>query len=384
MTYALDLKLSHDQNIKELLQVNVEKTRDSLKCDRVIIYSASYLPQGIVLAESRDIKYSSILGTTINDPFLTGEHLEMYCYGLSVTIDDVYSADLSKDELKDLETLGVRSLAIAPILVANKLVAFLVAHQYSQLQPWNLEAIDFLTESAKTLGKNLLNIAKAEKQKDSNLNEQTVESHQHEHSQTIELQETGNGKGNIQPTEQKTIIQENKTSSFSEVIDKIVNEQEQADILNTTVTEVRNLLKCDRVVVYSLSQDSYGVIVAESVAVGWTKALGQFIDDPCFEARHLEKYRQGRVRAWDNVDCDDATPCFLEQLEPLEVKAKIVTPIINDGQLFGLLIAHQCSETRNWQTQEINWLAEIATQLGIMLEYTNGYTKMLAEKLNLE
>ena len=186
----------------------------------------------------------------------------------------------------------------------------------------------------------------------------------------MELKETSNNERNIQPTEQKTKIQEYRNSSFTDVIEQIANEQRSEDFLNMTVEEVRPLLRCDRVLIYSLNQDSYGLVIAESVAAGWSKALGRTIDDPCFAARYVEKYRQGRVRAWDNVYCEDATPCYLEQLEALEVKAKIVAPIINEGQLFGLLIAHQCSNTRNWQEQEINWITEIATQVGLMLEYT--------------
>ncbi|MGL4881742.1 MAG: GAF domain-containing protein, partial [Waterburya sp.] len=194
-----------------------------------------------------------------------------------------------------------------------------------------------------------------------------------------EKNDQGNGNGNTKPSEQKTKIQENTVKLFSEISNQIANELGQENILNTTVLELRHLLKCDRVLVYSLDQDSYGVIIAESVAAGLTRALGRTIDDPCFAARYIEKYTQGRVRAWNNVYCEDATPCYLEQLEALGVKAKVVAPIIRENQLFGLLIAHQCSDTRNWQEQEINWITEIATQVGLMLEY-NGIIAETAQE----
>ena len=433
MIQALNLELSKDPNLKEFFKVTVETTRKTLKCDRVIVYSASNLPQGLVIAESVDAqKYDSIVGTTIKDPFLTGEHLEMYCYGLPVAIDDIYKADIVNSDLEDLEKLGIKSLAIAPILVKNNLLAFLVAHQYSKLQPWHSQAVDFLTERANTVSLALSNLAKAENLESFNLIEQTTESKEPSSPRTSQaFEEDGRGSGmeglslsshgrackprseydsdiapsarvlrqnignsftmerekngnvNIRSTEQKTEIQEDRSKSFSDVVDRITNEQGRENILNTAVEAVRHLLECDRVVVYSLNPDNYGVVVAESVAAKWTRALGRIIDDPCFAVRYIEKYLQGRVRAWDNVYCEDATPCYLEQLEALEVKAKIVTPIVRENELFGLLIAHQCSSTRNWQEQEIIWTTEIASQIGIMLEYTKMFAETDSEEQKL-
>ena len=85
MTKALDLNLTNDRNVRQLLQFTVETTRKVLKCTRVIIYSVSELPKAIVLAESVDTQYASILGKVIQDPFLKDEYLEMYAYGLPVT-----------------------------------------------------------------------------------------------------------------------------------------------------------------------------------------------------------------------------------------------------------------------------------------------------------
>ena len=62
------------------------------------------------------------------------------------------------------------------------------------------------------------------------------------------------------------------------------------------------------------------------------------------------------------------TTCYIEQLEELEVKANLVTPIISEGKLFGLLVAHQCDDFRNWQQPEIRWTAQIATQVGFALD----------------
>ncbi len=117
-----------------------------------------------------------------------------------------------------------------------------------------------------------------------------------------------------------------------------------------------------------MNPDNHGMIVAESVAPGWTRAQGKVIEDPCFEAKYLDKYRNGRVRAWSNIYEAGMTKCYIEQLEELEVKANLVTPILNEGKLFGLLVAHQCSDFRNWQHPEIRWVTQIATQVGFALD----------------
>ncbi|MDJ0569893.1 MAG: GAF domain-containing protein [Pleurocapsa sp. MO_192.B19] len=375
MTGSLDLKLNNYQNIEEIFKVRVQTTRKILKCDRVIIYDASNPPTTEIIAESVDSKYTSILGQTIREPFLEGEYLELCCFGQAVVIDNVSTTDLNKSQLESLRQLNVKSLAIAPISLGKELLAFLVAHQCSKPQAWHPKAIELLRENANATSFALSNIAKAEKSKDSNLIKQTANSQESGNSATMERQEksNGNSNGNIQHWKQKTMLQEDRSTYFTDVRNKIANELGPENILNTTVDELRHLLNCDRVVVYNLNQDNYGVISAESVAAGWTRAWGKIIDDPCFATKYIENYRNGQVRAWDDIYYETAANCYLEQLAALEVKANLVAPIVKEGQVFGLLIAHQCSGTRNWQEQEINWISEIATQVGFMLEYTEMF-----------
>ncbi|HHP7230797.1 MAG TPA: GAF domain-containing protein, partial [Xenococcaceae cyanobacterium] len=367
MTQAFDLKLSKDRNLAEFLKVTVETTRQTLKCDRVIIYDASNLPEAVVIAESVAPQYATTLGTTIKDPFVAGDYLEMYCYGLPLIVDDLNAAEVYPDELTDLNKLKIKSLAIAPMTVENHLIALLVAHRCDQLQPWHPETLNILTEKANTATLALLNIANAEASPNAQSTQQPLETPPNS-APTMERRATSQVNGKLVLNTSSSIWQEEQNNLFSEVVANIAETQGQKAILDTTVREVRELLKCDRVVVYSLNAENYGVVIAESVAIGWTQALGRTIDDPCFAVRYIEKYRQGRVRAWNDVYGEDITPCYQEQLEALEVKAKVVAPIIQEGQLFGLLIAHQCADTRSWQELEINWITQIANQVGTMLD----------------
>jgi methyl-accepting chemotaxis protein PixJ len=387
MIQSPNLEQNNYQNLEELFQVTVKTTRKNLQCDRVMIYDASELPQAEVIAESVDSIYASILGQTIIDPFLAGDYLETYCYGQTVAINNIDKVNVAQNQLENLKKLEIKSLAIAPISVDNKLLAFLVAHQCSKLQSWSSQAVALLKERANIAGYALASILKSEKLKDVNFTKQAIEIQQVGNSQIMDRAKNGNGNGNgngkMKPIA-NTGIQENIGNPLADVHDKIANELGQEDILNTTVREVRHLLNCDRVVVYCLDENNYGIVTAESVAAQWTKAQGRMIDDPCLAVRYIEEYRNGRVRALDDIHNTNVTPCYLEQLEELEVKANVVVPIVSEGKLFGLLIAHQCSAIRHWQEQEIHWLREIATQVGLMLEYTKVFAQTESKELKQE
>ena len=162
-----------------------------------------------------------------------------------------------------------------------------------------------------------------------------------------------------------------RTQVFTDIILRIRRYLNLEDILKTAVKEVRRVLYTDRVVIYRFDQNWNGTIVAESVAPGWTQALDQKLDDPCFREGYVELYKEGRVRAIDNIYEAGLTNCHIGTLERFDVKANLVAPILKDNHLLGLLIAHHCSEPRAWQQAEIDLFAQIAIQIGIALEQAN-------------
>ena len=162
-----------------------------------------------------------------------------------------------------------------------------------------------------------------------------------------------------------------RTQLFTDIILRIRRYLNLEDILKTAVKEVRKVLKTDRVVIYRFDPDWNGTVVAESVTPGWTQALGEQINDPCFREGYAEMYKNGRVRAIDNIYQADLKDCHISTLERLEVKAKLVAPILKDNHLLGLLIAHHCSEPHTWQQTEIDLFAQLAIQIGITIEQAN-------------
>ncbi|MES1021828.1 methyl-accepting chemotaxis protein [Gloeocapsa sp. BRSZ] len=149
---------------------------------------------------------------------------------------------------------------------------------------------------------------------------------------------------------------------------KLVQYTQVKDIFESAVTEARQALKVDRVVVYTFDERWQGTVVAESVVAGFPQALGADIDDPCFADKYVERYQQGRVQATDNIYTAGLTECYINQLEQFAVKANLVAPILQGGQLLGLLIAHQCSAPRSWQQSEIDLFSQVASQVGFALD----------------
>lgn len=175
---------------------------------------------------------------------------------------------------------------------------------------------------------------------------------------TIEQSFSGLIKNNQQNDD---LINNNLLNFLTDTIRQVRSKRAEQGIWQTTVEIVHQILQCDRVVVYSLLSESQGTIIAEALTSGFSPTLGSVIEDPCFEARFIALYQRGRVRATPNIYEAGMSPCYVENLEQIEVKAHLVIPLINsDGSLFGLLVMHQCRDLRQWQQSEIDFGVQVA------------------------
>ncbi|WP_293098688.1 PAS domain S-box protein [Moorena sp. SIOASIH] len=167
--------------------------------------------------------------------------------------------------------------------------------------------------------------------------------------------------------EQELQRQNQRSQLFSEITLKIRQSLQLEQILQTAVTEVQQFLKADRVVLFQLSFDGWGKVVQEAVVPGWPIMLGQSIEDPCFHEEYLEQYRQGRVSNICDLENSDIRACHVEMLQQFRVKANLVVPIQQQDKLWGLLIAHQCANPRQWTNFESELLQQLADQIAIAL-----------------
>ncbi len=199
----------------------------------------------------------------------------------------------------------------------------------------------------------------AHKDKDGNL----------EYLSTImrDIREAKRREADLRQAGQELYQQNQRSQLFSEVTLKVRQSIELSEILRTTVTEIQPILQADRVLIYQLNPDGSGqIILEESVAHGYQSLLGQSIFDPCL-LNNVDHYLQGQITAIADIDQAAIAECHVAFLKQFDVRANLVVPLLKADQLWGLLIAHQCDRPREWQEFEIEFLSQLANQVGIAL-----------------
>lgn len=173
-----------------------------------------------------------------------------------------------------------------------------------------------------------------------------------------------------------------------------------AEILQTTVAEVRAFLQTDRVIILRLEPNGNGTVIAESVQADWQKILSSNIaesylmanewrshcqigdnikDQSHVQENEIENYHQGWVTAISDIENSNIDPCYKDLLAQIQVKAKLVIPIWQQEQLWGLLIAHNCAAPRQWLLSEIDLLQELSVHLAIAIKQVQLYKETQQE-----
>jgi diguanylate cyclase (GGDEF)-like protein/PAS domain S-box-containing protein len=147
-------------------------------------------------------------------------------------------------------------------------------------------------------------------------------------------------------------------------------------ILGTTVDEVRQFFRADRVLVYRFMANLSGVVTAESVGRGWPKILYSEIEDPCFRESCAHRYRQGSVRAIADVEKEITNECLLKLLHRLQVQACLTVPILQGQTLWGLILVQQCRAPRQWQSSDTELLQNLSAQLAIAIQQSELYEQV--------
>ncbi|MBD2679920.1 MULTISPECIES: GAF domain-containing protein [Nostoc] len=326
-------------NEEDVLKTTSEEIRRALSLDRVTIFSFNSNSNGSFIAESVAPGLPKILGVTVSDPGFETSYIEKYQNGTIRTIDNIQKSDLTDADIELLKQFAVKSSLVAPIFKDKQLFALLIAHQCSRIRFWQQSEIDLFAQIAMQVGFAL------------------------DYATVLEQVDT----------------KANKAQLFIEITRRIRQSLNEEDVLKTTVEEVRKIVGSDRVLVYSFNADWSGIIIAESVVPGYPKVLRSEIEDPCFSKGYVQKYQSGRVQATNDIYQAGLTDCHINLLESFAVKANLVAPIIKDQQLFGLLIAHQCSRPRNWQQSEIDLFSQIAMQVGFALDHARLLQRIEAE-----
>jgi GAF domain-containing protein len=329
-------KIRNSSQAEQILNIAVQEVRRAIGCDRAVIYSLQPNDQGKIVAESIANEYPATLGTTIEDPCFSARYIDKYQMGRVRAISNIYQAGMTPCYIENLEKIGVKASLVVPVLTApNKIYGLLVLHQCSAPRNWQQSEIDLAIQVGTQVGYTLERLA--------NINECAKL-----HSQIAKINEW-----------QELIPAINQ---------KLYSCRSRLEVLQTAAAQTQELLQCDRVVVYSLQASSMGKIAAEVTQSALAPIIGRTIVDPCFDHRYSEQYRNGRVRAIDNIYQAEMSACYIETLKKIGVKSNLVAPILFDnGMLLGLLVAHECFDFRQWQACDLDRIRQIAMQAGLAL-----------------
>ncbi|AFZ42845.1 methyl-accepting chemotaxis sensory transducer with GAF sensor [Halothece sp. PCC 7418] len=174
---------------------------------------------------------------------------------------------------------------------------------------------------------------------------------------------------NLEATQDELRQDAAESAFIGRIAGAVVTDSESANtVTNRALAEARELMKVDRVVIYRFQEDGSGYISNESSAQGLKPARKQQIKDPCIPEAIRKAYLQGRVVPTSDVLNAGFHANHRKLMVDLEIKANLVVPIVIRESLYGLLIAHKCYETHEWQDREINFLQRLSQEISRVLE----------------
>jgi PAS domain S-box-containing protein len=385
----ISLQIRQSLNLEEVLNTTVTQVRKLLSAERVLVYQFKPELRDTVVCESVGEGWTSALGSNFQDNCFQGKIGEQYRKGYKRAIPNIYEADLTDCHIKLLQQLQVKANLVVPILIqnkidltTNKLWGLLIAHQCSSFRNWQETELILLDELAVQLS---IAIQQSELYQQAQI--QLAERHRVEAElrkakeelevrvtqRTIEFERTNEQlqRKIIEREEAEVALkhQNLKSQLFAEITLKIRQSLQLEEILQTTVTEVQKILQVDRVLIYRILPNGSGRTITEAVLPGWPVLVDIPFPEEVFPVECHELYKLGKVRAIENVEqaYGEVTPCLVEFLRKLAVKAKLIVPIVKNQELWGLLIAHHCSSSRYWTEFETELLRQLADQVSIAL-----------------
>ncbi|MDM9586185.1 PAS domain S-box protein [Nostoc sp. GT001] len=178
--------------------------------------------------------------------------------------------------------------------------------------------------------------------------------------------------------------------AIAQVIQRMRQTLDLETIFAATTEELRQVLNCDRVVVYRFNPNWNGEFVSESVGNDWISLIEEHNNDPHLtegvlqDGRCLAKILDSADNQMEYSDLQatpgasflcvpdiynaEFHPAYINLLERFQAKAYIIVPILHGSQLWGLLASYQNSDPRQWKPGEINIVVQIGNQLGVALQ----------------
>lgn len=332
----LVLNMRESINSEDIMTNAVTETRKILQCDRVIIYQFEQQGTGKAVAESFAPQFCEILLTYTEDLGLESKYLAEYQKKQAKVINNIYQdSQLSSEHLSQYESLDIKSCLHAPLEQQGEVSGLLIAYQCSEFRSWQLKEIELFSQIATEIGLAL---------DDAQIVKECL---------------------NLQIQLQETSLWQDYLNNSLKCIHSAIKEEE---IIKIAVEEVRRVLKSDRAVFCRLDSVNKVTVITESVASEYSEIVGTVIEKAYLETEYHQQNEDSPVQVIHDFETANISSSYQAQLENLGVKSLIFAPVIYRNQLYGFLMAHQCSWQRFWQEFESRWFKQVAQHMGYSLD----------------
>ncbi|MEC4806040.1 MAG: GAF domain-containing protein [Jaaginema sp. PMC 1079.18] len=145
--------------------------------------------------------------------------------------------------------------------------------------------------------------------------------------------------------------------------EQLASKLEKDSLIQSTVQQLQKSLQVDRILLYYFYQKWEGQVTFESLSHTDFSIFGSSGPDECFNDEYAQLYLEGRVRAIPDIETELIAECHRDFLRDLQVRANLVVPVLSQGSLWGLLIAHSCTQSRAWSKIDIETMLKGANLL---------------------
>jgi PAS domain S-box-containing protein len=160
-----------------------------------------------------------------------------------------------------------------------------------------------------------------------------------------------------------------------QITQKIFQARNLDEIMQTVVMGVLEFLGIDYVAIFHLQSDGLSTLRAEAMAESWPS---RFCDAYC-DAYLKKDYYKSIIQ--EHVAINLENPKCVEQSSNTQAQTKLIVPIMQNEELWGILVALHCSTSRHWQSLEIGLIKELSALLSIALQQADLNQKMQDELL---
>lgn len=348
-------KIRQTLDLATIFQTAATEVRQLLGVDRITIYKFRPDYFGDFIFESEVAGFPKFVGSSWEDPYLHEHRGGRLRDNEPCVTNDIYSAGFEPCHLSVLEYFGIRCFAVVPLFAGEQLWGLLSAFGHTHPRDWEAREIQLLMQVAAQLGVAL------------------------QQSEYLEMLQT--------QAEQQAKAAE-QARALARAIERTRQTLDINTIFKATTEEVRQILQCDRVIVYRFNRDWSGEFVSESVGPGWlplvTPETQAALTDAYLQQTQGGRYRNHEYIAIDDIDGMDYTECHLDLLKQFQVKAYCLVPVFLGDTLWGLLGAYQNSSTRHWESGEIDLLSQVGNQLGVAVQQAELLAQLQEAKENAD